>query len=120
LSKRKGIAPLNAIIILAIVIIVSVTAYRTLTPVPEALTPDNINITDSEPTEQPDEEPTIENPQNAIKEFNVTQIIIENPLVPSGIPVNIKVQLEKIRGQDPFSLTLSISGEPFETRRPNS
>ena len=39
---------------------------------------------------------------------------MDKTLVPSGVPIGVTVQLERISGEDPFPVTLSISGTSYE------
>jgi hypothetical protein len=111
--QKRGVAPLQLIIVLVIVIIIGGIVYQKLsTSLPLKESADNTNMAQTTP-----ENPTTHNPTQEIKqEYKVTDIIIDRPLVPSGIPVGITVKLEKISGQDPFSITLIISGDLLESR----
>ena len=98
---RKGVATLPVAIALILAIIVSVVAFR-------ATTPPMTQTGDIDEVEQPTEPPTTGNtPQITPNEFNVTGIIVDQQLVPSGVPVDIMVQLEKVSGQDPYEVTLN-------------
>jgi hypothetical protein len=109
---RRGIARLQLIIVLGIVMILGGIIYQNLMvslPVNERI--DNTNMTAQ------GNPPTQNSTQEIKQEYRVTDIVIDQMLVPSGIPMGITVKLEKISGQDPFPITLSISGEPLETRK---
>ena len=101
------------VIVVVLVVILGGVVYQNLmVSTPPIEPPDNTNTTETPPEEPPPQNTT----QPTHQEYRVTDIIIDQPLVPSGVPLGITVRLEKISGEDPFPVTLSISGTPYETR----
>ncbi|MCW4011510.1 MAG: hypothetical protein NWF07_00820 [Candidatus Bathyarchaeota archaeon] len=100
--KRRGVT--NAQLLIALIIVVALGAVVLR----------GIYLPDDRATNTSDE--TIYPYTPIVKEYKVTSITQDKQIVPSGEPVEITVMLERISGDDPFPVTLSISGAPYETR----
>ncbi len=112
MAARRGVAPVYLVIIVAVLIVVGV-GFRSVF---QTGAPDELNETN---VETQTSQNTTDTGSSVITKYVVEAISLDEETVPAGYPLEVKVQLAKVSGNDPFEVDLSVSGEVYETRLVN-
>jgi len=110
MTARKGIAPVQVVVLIALIIIVGVVGFMTFRQTGQIT---DENTTDAHPVEPGGDEP--QQPQPQI--YTVEEMTLNATLAPLGIPIEVTARIVKVQGEDPFNVELSVSGEAVEERQ---
>ncbi len=115
MSRRKGLAPIYTIVLLLITCILSVVVLTSLNTATESPGDTNGASSINETADDPDE--TTDEQTSGHQFYQVTEMTVNGTIIPAGTPLEITAKLTKVRGEDPFNVEFSISGEVMEERQ---
>lgn len=111
MPKRRGLAPIQLVLVLLLVIVVgagAISSFESSESVQSAL--DKGDAENSTSSSDPTPEPQF---------YHVSEMTLNGSLIPLGRPLEVTTVLTKVSGDDPFPVQLSVSGDIVEERQVN-